>query len=255
MNQTKIDKNKVVIVLPAYNASKTLKRTLVEIPPIYAALIILVDDASTDNTVEIAKEAGIQVFQHQINRGYDGNQKTCFKHGLAMDADIIVLLHPDHQYDASVIPNLIKPIINTEADAVMDSRMSGGHPLEGGMPWWKYTANIFLTAIANVVFRRYLSEIHSGFRAYPRKYLETVRFEDNSNDFVFDTEIIAQGMACGLFFREIPIVTRYFPEASSINFFRSVKYGFGILFELQRFLLHRQGLLSSQKYYPKNMGV
>ena len=254
MNQTKIDKNKVVIVLPAYNAAKTLKRTLAEIPPRYAAHVILVDDASIDNTVEIAKEAGIQLFQHQINRGYGGNQKTCFKHALAMDADIIVLLHPDHQYDASVIPNLVKPIINNEADVVMGSRMLGGHPLEGGMPWWKYTANIFLTAIANIVFRRYLTEIHSGFRAYSRKYLETVRFEDNSNDFVFDTEIIAQGMACGLFFREIPIVTRYFPEASSINFFRSVKYGFGILFELKRFFLHRQGILSSQKYYPKNMG-
>ena len=163
------------------------------------------------------------------------------------------MLHPDHQYDATVIPELVKPIMNWEADAVFGSRMLGGHPMDGGMPIWKYIANIFLTAIANVLFGRYLSEIHSGFRAYSRKYLSTVRFEENSNDFVFDTEIIAQGMACGLFFREVPIVTRYFPEASSINFFRSVKYGFGILHVLFRYFLHQQGIWHFPQFDPNNL--
>ena len=138
-----------------------------------------------------------------------------------------------------------------EADAVFGSRMLGGRPLEGGMPWWKYTANVFLTAIANLIFGRYLTEIHSGFRAYSRAYLNTVRFEENSNDFVFDTEIIAQGMACNLFFREVPIDTRYFEDASSISFSRSTKYGFGVLFTLLRYGLHQQGIWHQQQFEPK----
>jgi hypothetical protein len=132
--------------------------------------------------------------------------------------------------------------------------MLGGRPMDGGMPWWKYTANILLTAIANLAFRRYLSEIHSGFRAYSRKYLETVRYEENSDDFVFDTEIIAQGMACNLTFQEVPIVTRYFPEASSINFFRSVQYGFGVLEVLLRYFLHREKVITYHQFLPKTAG-
>ncbi|HEX7975889.1 MAG TPA: glycosyltransferase family 2 protein [Anaerolineales bacterium] len=238
---------KVIIVLPAYNAAKTLERTLAEIPPEYANQVILVDDASQDNTVEAAKAAGLIVFRHPKNRGYGGNQKTCYRQALARGAEIVVMLHPDHQYDASVIANMVQPIATGEADAVFGSRMLGGRPIEGGMPWWKYVANILLTAIANIAFGRYLSEIHSGFRAYSRKYLEMVRFEDNSDDFVFDTEIIAQGMACNLTFKEIPIVTRYFPEASSINFMRSLVYGFGILSVLLRYMLHQSRLLRSQQ--------
>ena len=165
---------KVVIVLPAYNAAKTLERTLAEIPAEYRGHIILVDDASKDNTVDIAKKAGLEVYKHETNLGYGGNQKTCYRHALETGADIVVMLHPDHQYDARVIPDLIYPLIREEADAVFGSRMLGGRPMEGGMPTWKYTANIFLTAFANVVFQRYLTEIHSGFRAYSRKYLETV---------------------------------------------------------------------------------
>src|SRR5215216_5400419 len=152
------------------------------------------------------------------------------------------MLHPDHQYDAKVIPQLIQPILDGEASAVFGSRMLGGYPLEGGMPWWKYTANVLLTALANLVFRRYLTEIHSGFRAYSRKYLEIVRYDENSNDFVFDTEIIAQGMACNLTFREVPIETRYFPEASSINLRRSIVYGFGILRVLAKFVLYKSNV-------------
>jgi len=242
---------KVVIVLPAYNAAKTLTRTLNEIPPEYRKYVILVDDASKDNTVEVAKEAGLLVFQHPKNLGYGGNQKTCYREALAIGADIVVMLHPDHQYDATVIPHMVRPMLSEEADAVFGSRMLGGRPLEGGMPYWKYLANVLLTAMANIVFGHYLTEIHSGFRAYSRKYLETVRLDENSNDFVFDTEIIAQGMTCNLTFQEVPIVTRYFPEASSINFRRSVIYGFGILGVLLKYALHKTGLWHFQQFYPR----
>jgi glycosyltransferase involved in cell wall biosynthesis len=242
---------KIIIVLPAYNAEKTLLRTLAEIPGEYAQHIILVDDCSRDRTVELAQEAGLIVVRHEVNRGYGANQKTCYAHALALGADIVVMLHPDHQYDATVIPQMIQPIADGKADAVFGSRMLGGKPLEGGMPWWKYDANILLTAFANLVFRRYLTEIHSGFRAYSRKYLETVRFEQNSDDFVFDTQIIAQGMANNLFFEEVPIVTRYFPEASSINLSRSIKYGFGVLGTLIQYFLHRTHIWKNPFYASK----
>jgi len=241
---------KIVIVLPAYNAAQTLTRTLEEIPNEFKQHIILVDDASNDNTVEVAKQAGLSVFEHDRNRGYGGNQKTCYREALKLDADIVVMLHPDHQYDATVIPHLIRPLLDNEADAVFGSRMLGGRPLEGGMPYWKYLANVILTAFANIVFRRYLTEIHSGFRAYTRKYLETVQLDKNSDDFIFDTEIIAQGMANNLSFQEVPIVTRYFPEASSINFGRSVLYGFGIISVLLKFWVHKTGLIEVEQFLP-----
>jgi glycosyltransferase involved in cell wall biosynthesis len=243
---------KVIVVMPAYNASKTLQHTYDEIPFSYREHIILVDDGSTDTTVEVAQNLGLKVICHPKNRGYGGNQKTCYQTALADGADIIVMVHPDHQYDATVIPHLVDPLINGHADAAFGSRMLGGRPMEGGMPHWKYTANIFLTAIANVVFQRYLTEIHSGFRAYTRKYLETIRFEENSNDFIFDTEIIAQGMACRLFFTEVPISTRYFKEASSINFIRSLVYGFGILLVLLRYSLHQLKIFQFKQFTPKS---
>jgi len=241
---------KIVIVLPAYNASKTLLRTLAEIPEKYKENVILVDDASTDNTVEVAKQAGLHVFKHTKNRGYGGNQKTCYREALKMGADIVVMLHPDHQYDATMIPALVTPLLDQQADAVFGSRMLGGRPLEGGMPFWKYFANVLLTATANIVFKRYLTEIHSGFRAYTRKYIETVQIEANSDDFIFDTEIIAQGMANKLTFQEVPIVTRYFPEASSINFRRSTVYGFGILWVLIKYWLHHAGIVKFTQFLP-----
>lgn len=241
----------IFIVLPAYNAAKTLIRTLREIPVEYRQNIILVDDASTDNTVEIARKAGLTVIVHPENRGYGGNQKTCYTAALERGADIVVMLHPDHQYDAKVIPQLIQPILDGNASAVFGSRMLGGTPMEGGMPWWKYIANVLLTALANIIFGRYLTEIHSGFRAYSRKYLETVRFMENSDDFIFDTEIIAQGMMSNLKFQEVPISTRYFPEASSINFRRSVVYGLGILLVLFQYGMHRWGQIRFRKFEPK----
>ena len=240
--------SKIVIILPAFNAAKTLDRTLAEIPPEYQKHVILVDDASKDNTVGIAKASGLIVFEHPTNRGYGGNQKTCYRESLKLGADIVVMLHPDHQYDATMIPLLTRPLLNHEADAVFGSRMLGGRPLEGGMPYWKYFANVILTATANIIFRRYLTEIHSGFRAYTRKYLETVRLEENSDGFIFDTEIIAQGMANNLTFQEVPIVTRYFPEASSIKFGRSVVYGFGILGVLMKYWLHKTGLVHFRQF-------
>jgi len=246
----KNEKN-IFIVLPAYNAEKTLERTLNEIPKEFHKNIILVDDASTDNTVNLAKSFGLHVVKHEKNLGYGGNQKTCYKTALQMAADIVVMVHPDHQYDARIIPEMIRPIIDGEADAVFGSRMLGGRPLENGMPKYKYYANILLTAVANIIFKRYLTEIHSGFRAYSRNYLETIRFENNSNDFVFDTEIIAQGMANNLFFQEVPIETRYFPEASSINFWRSVVYGFGVLKVLVIYKLHQKGLFTEKRFLPK----
>jgi glycosyltransferase involved in cell wall biosynthesis len=242
---------KIVIVLPAYNAAKTLDRTLAEIPPEYQKHIILVDDASNDNTAGIAKACGLIVFEHPTNRGYGANQKTCYCESLKLQADIVVMLHPDHQYDATMIPHLTRPLLNNEADAVFGSRMLGGRPLEGGMPYWKYFANVILTAMANIIFRRYLTEIHSGFRAYTRKYLETVRLDENSDDFIFDAEIIAQGMANNLTFQEVPIVTRYFPEASSINFGRSVVYGFGIIGVLVKYWLHKTGLIQFSQFKAK----
>jgi glycosyltransferase involved in cell wall biosynthesis len=248
------ENTKIVIVLPAYNAAQTLNRTLDEIPQEFRKYIILVDDVSRDNTVELAMQAGLHVFQHEKNRGYGGNQKTCYQKALEAGADIVVMLHPDHQYDAVVIPDLVWPIVRGKADAVFGSRMLGGQPLEGGMPLWKYIANVMLTALANIAFRRYLTEIHSGFRAYSRKYLQTVRYEENSDDFVFDTEIIAQGMACHLTFQEVPIVTRYFPEASSINLRRSILYGLGILGVLARYELHKSNIYRFSQFEPCNAG-
>jgi glycosyltransferase involved in cell wall biosynthesis len=233
---------KVVVVMPAYNAARTLERTLNDIPGEHVDEIILIDDASQDDTVELAKKLGLKVFVHSINRGYGANQKTCYKEALRLGADIIIMIHPDHQYDPTVIPQLIEPLLKGECDAVFGSRMLGGRPLEGGMPKWKYLANIFLTAVENATFYMYLTEYHSGLRAYSRKYLETVKVELNSDDFVFDSEIIAQGVIHNMRIREIPIQTRYFPEASQIGFWRSVVYGLSILKTLLKYKLHKKGI-------------
>ncbi|MCK4263611.1 MAG: glycosyltransferase family 2 protein [Candidatus Aminicenantes bacterium] len=233
---------KVIVVMPAYNAEKTLEKTLKDIPSDWVDEIILTDDCSQDGTVELAKKLGLQVFVHQKNMGYGANQKTCYDEAFKLGGDIIVMVHPDHQYDPKVIPQLIKPLLNEECDAVFGSRMLGGRPLEGGMPKWKYIANIFLTALENAVFYMYLTEYHSGFRAYSRKYLETVKYKLNSDDFVFDSEIIAQGVVHNIRIKEIPIQTRYFKEASQIGFWRSVVYGLSILKMLVKFKLHKKGI-------------
>lgn len=224
--------------MPAYNAEKTLERTLADIPSGVADDLILVDDASRDGTVALAHRLGLHVLVHEKNRGYGGNQKTCYEVALARGAEIVVMVHPDHQYDPKVIPALVEPLLKGECDAVFGSRMLGGRPIQGGMPKWKYLGNILLTAIENATFLIYLTEYHSGFRAYTRRFLSSVNLAANSDGFVFDTEIIAQGMARGLTIREIPIETRYFDEASQIAFWPSVRYGLSILRTMVLYKLH-----------------
>jgi len=243
-----VRQKKVVVVMPAYNAEKTLERTLDDIPRDSVDEIVLVDDHSRDRTVEVARGLGLRVLVHEKNRGYGGNQKTCYREALGLGGDIMVMVHPDHQYDPTVIPQLITPLLRNECDAVFGSRMLGGRPLEGGMPKWKYLGNIFLTALENAAFYMYLTEYHSGLRAYSRRYLETVKFELNSDDFVFDSEIIAQGVIHGMRIREIPITTRYFQEASKIGFLRSVVYGLSILRTLVKFKLHKKGIIRSAQF-------
>ncbi len=229
---------KITAVLPAYNASGTLERTVADIPRDIVNEIILVDDASSDDTVKIAEKLGLKVFRHDKRKGYGGNQKTCYEKALELGSDIAIMVHPDYQYDPKIIPHLVEPILAGRADAVFGSRMMKGGALEGGMPLWKHNANILLTAMENVVFGTYLTEYHSGFRAYSAKALRTVNFKLNSDSFIFDTEIIAQLIAHNLKIEEVPIKTRYFDEASSIRFLPSVAYGLGILGTLFKYWLH-----------------
>lgn len=245
---TEKKKLKTIIVLPAYNAAKTLKKTIEDMPKDIVDDIILVDDKSKDNTVEVAKRLGLKVFVHKKNRGYGGNQKTCYQKALEMGADIIVMVHPDYQYDPKAIPSLIEPIKQGEADAVFGSRMMKGGALIGGMPLWKHNANIILTAIENVIFGTYLSEYHSGFRAYSSKVLKTIRFTDNSDRFIFDTETIAQILLHYFKIEEVPIRTRYFDEASTIKFWSSAIYGLGILKTLIKFILHTRTFIKFRQF-------
>jgi glycosyltransferase involved in cell wall biosynthesis len=234
---------KVVAVLPAYNAERTLQATYDDIPKDWVDEILLVDDCSRDRTVEMARQLPIKVVVHARNRGYGGNQKTCYRTAMdEMGADIMVMVHPDHQYDPKIIPELVKPLLRDECDAVFGSRMLGGRPIEGGMPKWKYFSNLFLTMVENATFYIFLSEYHSGFRAYSRHYLQSVAFEANSDDFVFDTEIIAQGVAKGMRIREVPIATRYFDEASQVGFLRGSRYGLEILKTMIFYKLHKKHL-------------
>ena len=240
-NQPIKNKPKVIVVLPAYNAGATLRRTVDAIPKNTVDDIILVDDKSRDDTLAVARRLGLKTFAHPENRGYGGNQKTCYQEALALGADIVVMVHPDFQYDPSFIPKMIKPIANGECDAVFGSRMMvRKNALDGGMPYWKFLANIFLTKLENFVLRMDLTEYHSGFRAYSRKVLE-LPLDLNSDNFVFDTEIIAQMKVAGMSVKEIPISTRYFPEASMIGFFRSLKYGLSILAVMARYVSFKLG--------------
>ena len=247
MESTKRGK-KIVVVMPAYNAEKTLERTLADIDMSWVDDIILVDDLSRDGTVALARRLGLRVLAHERNTGYGGNQKTCYTEAMRIGAEIMVMVHPDHQYDPRVLPQLVQPLLDGTCDAVFGSRMLGGRPLEGGMPKWKYLANIFLTAVENAAFYMYLTEYHSGLRAYSRRYLETVNFLANSDDFVFDSEIIAQGVSHGMRIKEIPIETRYFEEASRIGFLRSCVYGLSILKTLLKFKLHKKGILRFEQF-------
>jgi glycosyltransferase involved in cell wall biosynthesis len=241
-------RSRVVIVMPAYNAALTLERTYADIPHDIVDRIILVDDVSRDETVEVARQLGLDVIIHQQNRGYGGNQKTCYDAALEAGADVVVMLHPDYQYDATRIPALIAPILAGERDLMLGSRFLGD-PLAGGMPRWKYVANRFLTELENVTFGLHLSEYHTGLRAYSRRLLEKIPYRLNSDDFVFDQELVAQVVAVGMGKRigEIAVPTRYFEEASSVGFRRSVVYGLSTLRVVGRYLLHRLKVRRSPK--------
>lgn len=238
--------------MPAYNAAKTLERTYRDIPHGIVDQVILVDDVSQDQTVEIAQQLGIEIVVHYQNKGYGGNQKTCYIEALKQGADIVVMLHPDYQYDSTLIPELIAPIADGRADLMLGSRLLGD-PLAGGMPLYKFLSNRFLTFCENAVLRQQLSECHTGFRAYSRRLLETIPFLLNSDDFLFDTQVILQAVAFGFHIGEIAVPTRYFSEASSVNLRRSVKYGVGTLGALARYLIDRSGIAPSSQY-RKSLG-
>ena len=239
---------KIVVVMPAYNAGRTLRMTYEELPKDTVNLVILVDDGSTDTTLEVARQLGLQIFVHNRNYGYGANQKTCYTEALRAGAEIVVMVHPDYQYDPRLLPQIIAPIVAGEADVVLGSRIKSGSALQGGMPWWKYVANRALTTLENRVFGLRLSEYHTGYRAFTREVLETVNFGANADGFVFDQEIIAQAVAARFRIAEISVPTRYFPEASAASFVASVVYGLRILAVLFWYTLHAWGVRRSRRF-------
>jgi glycosyltransferase involved in cell wall biosynthesis len=239
---------KVVVVMPAYNAARTLRMTYMELPHDRVDTVILVDDGSTDETVAIARELNLKIFLHDRNYGYGANQKTCYTEALRAGADIVVMVHPDYQYDPRLLPEVIHPIIEGSADVVLGSRLKSGSALSGGMPWWKYVSNRFLTWVENRTFGLELSEYHTGYRAYRREVLETVNFTLNADRFIFDQEILAQVVEAGFRISDVPVPTRYFAEASSAGFLPSVRYGLGILWLMARLLAHRWGLSRQRQF-------
>src|SRR5229473_323867 len=233
-----------VIVLPAYRAAKTLVEVVGDIPAGHADRILLVDDASKDATVSVATALRLDVIRHQRNLGYGGNQKTCYRHALAMGADVVVMLHPDGQYDPAIIPNLCRVIEAGEADIVLGSRWLGLDPAKAGMPWWKRLGNRFLTSAENRVLGLNLSEYHTGYRAYSRRFLEAIPFLENSNDFVFDTQVLIQAATFGFKIGEVPAIGKYHADASSVSFRTSTVYGLKTLAALMTYVAHRAGFPS-----------
>ena len=235
-----MDKLKVILVLPAYNAEKTLERTINDVPQGVVDEIILVDDFSNDKTVELGRKLGLVVFQHDKNKGYGANQKTCYKLALEHGADIIVMLHPDYQYDPKLIKYFVDFIANGYFDVMLGSRVrTREEALAGGMPKYKYYFNRFLTFFENVVSGQNLSEWHSGMRAFKREVLENIDWIKNSDDFVFDAQILFQIIEKGYKIGEIPVPVRYLPESSSINFRRSIKYGMGTVLTALKYLIRK----------------
>lgn len=237
-----IHRKKLVVVMPAYNAEKTLRMTYDDLPHEYVDDIILVDDASSDRTASVARELGIKTIVHTKNRGYGGNQKTCYREALNLGADIVVMLHPDYQYSPKLVMAMASMVESGHYDVVLGSRILRGGALKGNMPLYKYVANRVLTLVENLCLGTKLSEYHTGFRAFSRRVLESLPIGRNSDDFVFDNEMLAQTIYFGFEIGEISCPTRYFEEASSINFSRSMKYGFGVLATSLKFLLQKTGL-------------
>jgi glycosyltransferase involved in cell wall biosynthesis len=244
-----INGNKLVIVLPAYNAEKTLAKTYREIPMDIVDEVILVDDNSTDNTVSTARELGIgHVIKHDRNRGYGGNQKTCYDHALERDADIVIMLHPDYQYTPKLITAMSSLISQEVHPVVFGSRILGKGALAGGMPWYKYVANRFLTLMQNIMLGQKLSEYHTGYRAYSAEVLRKIDYQKNSENFVFDNELISQVFMAGFHIGEITCPTSYFDDASSIRLAASVRYGLGVIRVSMQHMLHRSGLVKNSRY-------
>lgn len=237
---------KVVVVMPAYNAEKLLRRTYEEIPHEFVDEVILVDDASTDGTVEIAKTLNIRTIVHSKNKGYGANQKTCYGEALRLGADVVVMLHPDYQYTPKLLNAMASLVAVGQYDLVLASRVLSEGALKGGMPLYKYLANRVLTFIQNILLGKKLSEYHTGYRAFSREVLETLPLEANSDDFVFDNQVLAQASYFGFSIGEVSCPARYFKEASSINFFRSVKYGIGVLETSFIYRLQKWGLVKSR---------
>jgi glycosyltransferase involved in cell wall biosynthesis len=247
-SQARQGKPKVIVVMPAYNAAKTLRLTYEAIPKAGIDHVILVDDGSKDETLKIAKELGLEVFVHARNFGYGGNQKTCYTEALKEGADIVVMLHPDYQYDPALLPELVAPIKADKAEVVLGSRFMSGSVVKQGMPWWKFLGNRFLTRLQNWALSQNLAEYHTGYRAYSRKVLEEVPFLLNSDNFVFDQEMLVQAIHLGFRIKEVPVPTRYFPDASSASFLASVLYGASILWLLARYQLHRWSVLAQKQF-------
>jgi len=239
---------RVVVVMPAYNAGRTLHMTYMELPHDRVDTVILVDDASSDDTVKVARDLKLKIFVHGRNYGYGANQKTCYAEALKAGADVVVMVHPDYQYDPTLLPDIIAPLERDEADVVLGSRLKSGSALKGGMPWWKYISNRFLTGVENRTFGLKLSEYHTGYRAYTRHALEAVNFRFNSDKFIFDQEIMAQFVDAGMRVSEVAVPTRYFPEASSASFVASLRYGLGILWLMLRYVMHRSGAWRQKQF-------
>jgi glycosyltransferase involved in cell wall biosynthesis len=239
---------KVVVVMPAFNAAKTLRMTYTDLPRDFVDTVILVDDGSSDETVEIARQLGLEVFIHNRNYGYGANQKTCYREALKAGADVVVMVHPDYQYDPKLLPEIIAPIQENRADVVLGSRLLGNSPVKQGMPWWKFVANRFLTGLENFVFGLQMSEYHTGYRAFRREALEAANLEMNSDRFIFDQEILAQMVELKFRITEVPVPTRYFAEASSASFWQSTRYGLEILLLLWRLGLHRVGIRRQRQF-------
>jgi glycosyltransferase involved in cell wall biosynthesis len=237
---------RLVVVMPAYNAEATVEKTLREIPEGFADAVVLVDDASRDKTAEVAARLGVVTLKHPKNRGYGGNQKTCYREALRLGGDVVVMLHPDYQYSPRLVVPMASMIASGQYDVVLGSRILCGSAIRGGMPLYKYLFNRILTLIQNILMGAKVSEYHTGYRAFSRQVLETLPLEENSDDFVFDNEMLAQAFYFGFNTGEVSCPTRYEPESSSISLGRSIKYGFGVLRTTMQFRLQKWGLA----HYP-----
>lgn len=245
-----LEGKKITVIMPAYNAAATLRQTYEELPHGIVDRVIVTDDASTDDTIDVARQLGLEVLRHDRNRGYGANQKSCFRAALASGADVVVMVHPDYQYSPRLVTALAAMVLSGHYDLVLGSRILSGAPRRGGMPRYKYLANRILTLYQNVICGAKLSEYHTGFRAFSSRFLKTIPFEHNSDGFLFDNQVIVQALWFGFGIGEISCPTRYFPEASSISLAPAIRYGIGVVGTSLLFRLQRMGVLQSRLFLP-----